>query len=462
MNRLTREVVDRPACSIFLFSLLALLLMQYKPAILNYTTRFVDFTQYALHHGLTLFPIADDLQPYPDYTIANTLLQYLASLPFGRVSILSMGLPFCLAAALILVLVYKLGALHDKRWGVFGVLFTLFSWSFVDGVTYYALDVYPALVTVACFYLVYSADMQQVRPRLHLVMLALALGFAFRGPVGLIGPTLVIATYYSLSQQWRRLAVLLLGAGAMLALGVALLVWAAWVEGGQPFVDHVLEMQGLGRVSNVHSSRYYFYFTAGLATYGVSAFYAVYVVGKLAGKATATPGWTLWRAPRHGDAALLFHLAVWVVTLLLLFTIPDSKKNRYVLSIAPAIGLLAAYIFVDRSALFSRAREGFLRFCWHLPVIGLALLAAVHLYNLWADHPLQPNTAGVLFSCTLLALGRYGLARYWATHPWREALLVIFGLASFLALDAFLINTISYHQELAVEPTPKYLPFWFW
>lgn len=229
MNGLTGKVANRPEWSIFFASLLALMLLQYKPAVLNYTTRFVDFTQYMLHHGITLFPIADDLQPYPDYTIANTLLEYLASLPFGRVSILSMGLPLCMAASLILVLVYKLGALHDRRWGLYAVLFALFSWAFVDGVTYYALDVYPALVTLLCFYLVYSADVRASRPCLHWVLLALAVGFVFRGPVGLIGPTVVVASYYALSQQWRRLLTLLLAAGAILALGIALLVWAAWL-----------------------------------------------------------------------------------------------------------------------------------------------------------------------------------------------------------------------------------------
>lgn len=453
MNGLTGKVANRPEWSIFFASLLALMLLQYKPAVLNYTTRFVDFTQYMLHHGITLFPIADDLQPYPDYTIANTLLEYLASLPFGRVSILSMGLPLCMAASLILVLVYKLGALHDRRWGLYAVLFALFSWAFVDGVTYYALDVYPALVTLLCFYLVYSADVRATRPCLHWVLLALAVGFVFRGPVGLIGPTVVVASYYALSQQWRRLLTLLLAAGAILALGIALLVWAAWLQGGRPFVDAVLEMQGLGRVSNGHAPRYYFYFTAGLATYGVTAFYAVYVIAKKCR--------SFFSAGRHSDTALLFYLAAWLIALLLFFTIPNSKKNRYILSISPAISLLAAYVFVDRSEMFRRAREGFLVFCWNLPLFGLLALAAIHLYNLGASASLQPNVAGVVLSCAALTLIRYPMARYLAAHPAREVAIIVFGLVTFFALDAFMINAISYHQEFVVEPTPKFLPYWF-
>lgn len=454
MNGFARHVIKKPCWSIFFTSLAVLMALQYKPAVLNYTTRLVDFTQYMLYHGMTLFPIADDLQPYPDYTIANTFLEYLVSLPFGRVSILSMGLPFCIAASLMLVFVYKLGALHDKRWGLYGVFFSLFTWAFLDGVTYLALDVYPALFTAICFYLVYSADVKQDRSRLIFVYVALALGFAFRGPIGLVGPTIVVASYYALSKQWQTLFLFLVSAGLALIAGVALLAWAAYLQGGEAFMTDVLTMQGLGRVTNSHSPRYYFYFSAGLVTYGVTVFFALGVVVK---KYQA-----LFRAPRLPDTSFLFYLAAWVLALLVFFTIPNSKKPRYILSITPAIALLAAYIFVDSTGVFTRAREGFLRFCLNLPVIGLGMLFIVFLYNLYAATPLQPNYPGVLGSCIALAIGRYGLARRFSEPPYREFRVMTFGLVAFFALDAFLFNTVTYHLELAIEPTPKFLPYWFW
>lgn len=102
-------ITRNPCLSIFFTTLTVFMVLQYKPAVLNYTTRFVDFAEYMLQHGVTLFPIADDLKPYPDYTVLNTLLVYLVSLPFGRVSILSMGFPSCVAASLMLVFIYRLG-----------------------------------------------------------------------------------------------------------------------------------------------------------------------------------------------------------------------------------------------------------------------------------------------------------------------------------------------------------------
>lgn len=454
MKGLTIQVEKRPCWSIFIISLLVLMALQYKPAILNYTTRLVDFTQYMLYHGMTLFPIADDLRPYPDYTIANTFLEYLSSLPFGHVSILSMGLPICMAASLMLVFVYKLGALHDKKWGLYGVFFSLFTWAFLDCVTYLALDVYPALFTVICFYLVYSADIKQDRLRLVFVFVALALGFMFRGPIGLIGPTIVVASYYALSKQWRMLYAFLSIAGLTLIAGVAALTWAAYLQGGQAFMQEVLIMQGLGRVANTHAPRYYFYFSIGLLTYGVTAFFALNVIVKKYKE--------FFRSPRPPEIALLLYLAAWFLALLVFFTIPNSKKLRYVLSITPAIALLAAYVFVDRDGAFVRAREGFLRFCLNLPVIGLGMLVFVYLYDLSAKTPLQPNYLGVLVSCVVLALGRYAITRHLSAHANREFIVMVFGLVAFFSLDAFFFNAITYHLELSVEPTPKFLPYQFW
>ncbi|WP_430736071.1 glycosyltransferase family 39 protein [Pseudomonas piscis] len=454
MNNLMRQVSQRPCLSIFLVALALFMGLQYKPGILNYTTRFVDFADYMLQHGMTLFPIADDLQPYPDYTIANTFLIYLSSLPFGRLSILSMGLPYCISAALTLVFIYKLGALHDKHWGLYGVLFSLLTWGFVDAVNSLALDVYPALFSVVCFYLAYSGQLKRQPWRLALVFAGLALGFMFRGPIGLIGPAIVVGGYYLLSRQWRMLLLFGLIAGLLLIVGVALLAFAAHVQGGPAFMHEVLMMQGLERVSSNHKPRYYFYFTGGLITYGVTVFFALNVIFRKYK--------TFFGAQRQANSELLLYLALWFVALILFFTIPNSKKARYIVSITPAIALLAAYIFVDKNDMFARARNWLLGFCLKLPAIGAGLAVAVWIYNFYGAQPLQPNYLGVFASFVVLTVVRYFMDRNYYVHPHRQLIVLAYGVAAFLALDAFFFNPITYHQELAIEPTPKFLPYWFW
>nr|WP_256588590.1 glycosyltransferase family 39 protein [Pseudomonas sp. HMWF021] len=447
-------IVRNPCLSIFFMTLAVFMVLQYKPAVLNYTTRFVDFAEYMLLNGVTLFPIADNLQPYPDYTVFNTLLVYLVSLPFGRVSILSMGLPSCVAASLMLVFIYRLGALHSRSWGAYGVLFSLLTWAFLDGVNSLALDIYPALFTVMCFYVAYSAEMKKAPRRLAFLFVGLALGFAFRGPIGLIGPASVVGAYYLLSRQWRMLLVFSLLSGLILAAGIVLLAWAAYLQGGQAFVDEVLNMQGIGRFGSDHAPRYYFYFSAGLFTYGITVFYAINVILKKYK--------LFFSSTRHKDIDLLLYLSVWLLVLLVLFSLPSSKKARYILAITPAISLLAAYLFVSKETAFVRAKNGLLNICLNLPILGLGMLASVFVYNNFAEVPLQPNYLGAGFGLLALLTFYHAKREYFAEHPYREFMTLSFGAGAFLILDMFFFNPITYHLELMFEPTPKFLPYWFW
>ncbi|WP_191488273.1 ArnT family glycosyltransferase [Pseudomonas sp. FEN] len=454
MDTLIKQAVKKPGLSIFLVTLVIFMGLQYKASITNYTTRFVDFAEYMLQHGVTLFPIAEDLQPYPDYTIAHTFLVYLFSLPFGRLSILSMGLPYCIAAALMLVFVYKLGALHEKRWGLYGVFFSLFTWAFLDSVNFWALDIYPALFTVICFYSVYSAELKEDKSRLVFVFVGLALGFVFRGPIGLLGPAIVVVCYYLLNKQWRALLLFSLLAGLIFIAGVVVLAWAAYLQGGSAFMQEVLVMQGLGRVVNDHAPRYYFYFTGGLIAYGVTAFFALIVIVKKHKQ--------FFCLPRKADTNMLLYLAVCLFAIIVFFTIPYSKKMRYILSITPVVSLLAAYIFIEKGDLFSGAKRWFLQFCLALPVVGLGLTLFVFVYNSYSLHPLQPNYPGVLISFVVLLVVRHVMNKNYAEHSSRELITLLFGVVAFLCLDAFFFNPITYHLELANEPTPKFLPYWFW
>lgn len=450
-----KDVTFKYPCSvIFIMSFFLFAALQYRPAVLNYTTRFVDFAHYMFQNGLTLFPISDDLQPYPDYTVTHTFLVYLISLPFGQVSLLSLATPFCIAAALTLVFIYKLGERQEKKWGAYGVVFALFTWSFLDGVNSLSMDIYPALFTVICFYLACAGDEHKQTSRLLLILAALALGFAFRGPVGLIVPASVVASYYLLSRQWRRLVVFCLLAGLVLGAALLLLIAAAYAQGGHAFLQEVLVKQGLGRFDSNQAPRYYFYFSAGLLTYGVTVFIALNVIIRK-GKDFFAP------SPLPSTSMLLY-LSAWFLVVVVLLTIPSAKKARYILSITPAISLLAAYIFVDRSQRFANTRDKLLKFCLRLPVIGLGILLFAFIYSHFAASPVQPNYLGAMTGLIILTAARPWMESRLYSHPHREFLTFSFGATAFLILDMFFFNAITYHLELANEPTPKFLPYWFW
>ena len=159
---------------------------------------------------------------------------------------------------------------------------------------------------------------------------------------------------------------------------------------------------------------------------------------------------------------MLLYLTDWLLVVILLFTIPSSKKARYILSITPAIFLLVAYIFVDCSQHFAGIRDKLLKFCFSLPAVGLGMLLLIFIYSLYAETPLRPNYFGVSVALVALVVVRPWMISYFYAHPHHEFVVFCFGAVEFIVLDMFFFNLITYQLELAKEPASKFLPYWIW
>jgi hypothetical protein len=127
------------------------------PEFIGFQTRFALFAQEMLRYGPTLFPTTYRI-PYPDYTATSTYLIYLLSLPFGKVTVLSAILPTVVASALILVVIYRIGAMRSQEWGICAVLLALFIDEFLKESRSVALDQYASLVTWFINPLIYSHE----------------------------------------------------------------------------------------------------------------------------------------------------------------------------------------------------------------------------------------------------------------------------------------------------------------
>ena len=426
---------------IFVGSFVFFMFFQYTPAIIGYIARFPVFAENMLQHGLSYFPIINGA-PYPDYPIGNTFLIYLVSLPFGKISIVTMGLPYSIVASLTLVLIYKLGALHDKKWGLYAVLFALFTWQFTDAVHGFALDVYPAFVTVFCFYLVYST-----KKWLWLLPLALLAGLLTRGPIGLIVPAAVVFSFYLIDKNWRALIIFSIVAGILLIAGTALLLYAAYLQGGIKFVHEVLSAQAIGKLYSQNSFNAYFYFTNGLLNYSFTVLFALAVIVK---KRTE-----IFR-PLAQRPKFLLHLTVWFLLIIVMFTFPHHKKSRYILSIVPAISLIAAYIFVDPS--LYKIRKFLLRFCCVLPIIGLIMVLTVVIYNHFAAVPLQ----GYFLAATLSFIILFIIEMYCKDRPQGQLMIFILGILTLVVFNFCLYYPINFHLGLPKESYPVFLSYWPW
>ncbi|WP_242196591.1 MULTISPECIES: glycosyltransferase [unclassified Pseudomonas] len=368
--------------------LLALVLFiagNWHQAIIGFDSRFVVFAQEMLRHGPSFFPTTYG-QPYADYLATSTVLTWLFSLPLGQVTSLTAWLPTAIASALIVVLVYRLTAPYSVRWGLLSIAMLLLSSTFISETRAVSLDQMLAAVALAVFYLGYAHDHFASPKRLHWLFLLLIIGFAIRGPIGLVIPTGVLCSYYLLNRQWRQLFTFGLIALALLAACVGLLLLLAKLSGGEDFMQDVIRMQFLGRMDGTEgSSGALYYFTSSLGNYALAYPLALLVLVAVAIGGRRTPDPALQLVLYCAAAGLLVMLGL---------SVPQAKKARYILPMLPMAAILAAYPFqVTQGRLFAGLRALMLGIWTLMPA-----LLAVGLVVARRRYAEQLGSLGLVFS----------------------------------------------------------------
>ena len=367
-----------------LLALVLFIVGNWHQAIIGFDSRFVVFAQEMLRHGPSFFPTTYG-QPYADYLATSTLLTWLLSLPFGEVSSLTAWLPTSIASALIVVLVYRLTAPYSTRWGLLSIAMLLLSSTFISETRAVSLDQMLAAIALTVFYLGYAHDHFGAAKRLHWLFLLLILGFAVRGPIGLVIPTGVLCSYYLINRQWRQLFTFGFIALAVLAACVGLLLLLAKLSGGEDFMQDVIRMQFLGRMDGTEgSSGVLYYFTSSMGNYALA-----YPLALLVLLAIAISG---RRAPDPALKLVLYCAAAGLLVMLGL-SVPQAKKARYILPMLPMAAIIAAYPFqVSQGRLFAWLR-GLMLGIWTL----LPALLVVGLVVARKRYPAQLDSLGLVF-----------------------------------------------------------------
>ncbi|RXU65646.1 glycosyltransferase [Pseudomonas protegens] len=336
---------------------------------IGFDSRFVLFAKEMLRHGPGFFPTTYG-QPYADYSSASTLLVWLFSLPAGQVSSLSAWLPTAIASAVIVSLIYRLLAPYSRTWALLSVALLLLSNTFISETRAVSLDQMLAAVSLAVFYLGYAHDHFGARRHLGWIFLLLVLGFAIRGPIGLVIPTGMLCSYYLLNGQWRRLFGVGFSALLLLVACVGLLLWLAKLSGGQVFVDDVIRMQFMGRMDGSEgSSDVFYYFTSSLGNYALA--YPLAILAWIA---------VLFSRPaEQGPALKLLRLCTAAGLIVMIgLSIPQAKKARYLLPMLPMAAIIAAYPFQARHgrlmAWLRAAIQGIWLLLPGLLIVGLLVL----------------------------------------------------------------------------------------
>ncbi|CRM11394.1 MULTISPECIES: ArnT family glycosyltransferase [Pseudomonas] len=363
---LLNPTIRRQSLGVGLLALLLFIAGSWHQAIIGFDSRFVVFAQEMLRHGPSFFPTTYG-QPYADYLATSTLLTWLLSLPLGQVTSLTAWLPTAIASAFIVTLVYRLTAPHSQRWGLLSIALLLLSSTFISETRSVSLDQMLAAISLAVFYLGYAHDHFGAGKRLHWLYLLLIVGFAVRGPIGLVIPTGVLCSYYLINRQWRQLFSFGLLALALLGACVGLLLLMAKLSGGEGFMQDVIRMQFLGRMDGSEgSSGVLYYFTSSLGNYAMAYPMAVLVLLAMLISGRRAPGPALQLVWYCAGAGLLVMLGL---------SIPQAKKARYVLPMLPMAAIIAAYPFhVAHGRLFAWLRGLMLGIWTVLPtllIVGL-------------------------------------------------------------------------------------------
>ncbi|MDR3477174.1 MAG: glycosyltransferase family 39 protein [Gammaproteobacteria bacterium] len=304
--------------------------------IIGFESRFYLFAREMWQQGPNWFPTTYH-NPYPDYPVTGTLFIYWISKCFGQLDKLSAVFPSAFASAVTLATTYLIGSLQSRRWGIYAVFFMLLTNTFIMEARTISPDQYIAMVTTLSFYFAYSAKLLHRPARLWFIPLCFAIGFACRGPIGLVVPAGVMCVFYLLDKDFKHFFVVGLLAVLVLIAGCAALFGAAFHVGGMDFVQDVLRMEVSGRLQDA-SLPWYFYWVESFGAYAVTFPVAILMV--------AGVGRHLFRTNIPEDLRLMEKLLGWALVILIGLTIPAGKKIRYVIAFVPALALISAYLFV--------------------------------------------------------------------------------------------------------------------
>jgi 4-amino-4-deoxy-L-arabinose transferase-like glycosyltransferase len=260
----------------------------------------------------------------------------LISLPYGDVDEFRARIFSALAALGTFLLVFYLGQrMFSTMAGLLAasvlgtsILFLQYArWAQTN-----MLSTFFATLAIYCFYRGYT-DPPKRSPSYLMMYVAVALGVLTMGPVNLIMPGLVVFIYLVVAKDLRHIMALKIVWGVLI-VSILAAPWYVMVSLGDGYASELLVKTNWTRFFNAwtHKRPFYYYFI---------------------GLPWAFLPWSLFlpgavhlafskRSQAHRRA--LQFLLVWVFSLLIFFSIAQTKRHQYILIIYPALALLVGYL----------------------------------------------------------------------------------------------------------------------
>ena len=301
--------------------------------------------------------------PFGEKPILYYWLALAASKLLGGISELALRVPSALAGLLLVLGVYELVRPYSgRRHAATAAVACATTFDVWWNARFVQMDILVAVTTLwTLLPLLRVLDHGMPRARGWLAAGAVAgVGFLAKGPVTWICPGLAILAYAASTRRLRDLLRVEILLGGAAAVAIAAPWYLLLLAGGHAdIVREVLIRQNFQRFRNPwdHVAPFWYYLPYFWADMAPWAFYVPL--------AWNLPGRDL---PRRRLAILC---GVWIVSIVLFFSLSKSKRDPYILPVAPAAAILAAEValaFAD-DALSRARRNAFLAITWTLAAV---------------------------------------------------------------------------------------------
>lgn len=263
------------------------------------------------------------------------------------------------------------------------------------------LDMLQVAFIVTSLCLLFRWDERGCKRIPWLAVLLMACGTLTKGPVGSIFPCMCIGLYQLLrGRPFVRTFLSLAGIGLLSLIPLGIWFYAAWQQGGQSFVDLMLE-ENTGRFfrkmsyPSHHNPFWYNFLTLiwGWLPWTPVLLVAGCLSWKAGSRETITASWperlkAAWTRFRSQPPLQLF---TWVVILaiFIFYCIPKSKRSVYLLPIYPFMALLMAQYLLalvqKGSRVFKGAAYFFSSLCLLLTAVFFTVRAGLVPDSIWGS-----------------------------------------------------------------------------
>ncbi|MBU4262545.1 MAG: glycosyltransferase family 39 protein [Proteobacteria bacterium] len=317
------------------------------------------FTKIMVSDGPSLIPTVMGT-PYADYPPLYFWCSWLFSLPTGQVTTVSLVLPSAFGAAVMVAITFMLAKKISVQTALIAALALATCPDYWLKAGRATIDMLLALwVSLAIFFLYLryhrpaAASGRAAEVAAFFMML---LAFFTKGPVGLVLPVGIWATFLICEKKWRLLLSFAMKSLMLAATCIGIDFLLLWQSGGSELIRKVFEAQLAGRVGDEANEPVYYYLIyllSGAAPWWIPACFGFFRAGRQDSRSIS--GRTFLANLFSQEAMRL--AACWLLFVLALFSAASTRHSRYLLPLFPALFLLIGRgieLFVEHSSLLRK------------------------------------------------------------------------------------------------------------